>query len=431
MHKVENESTTKPKTTPAPVGALPTAKAADPNIESTLGDAHVAQPPFTSHSTRAHAAPDEPYEQQRRQKDQQLGEQQQQGSILKPTQSRSGHPPAAASSAGDDASSVQSSLSHRQSSGGGYERLGRLIAHSSVGVSEGADVEAEHKAVKARLKAFEVAFAKENGGRKPRKPSEWGFAWPDYERYAVLHVMRTPPTSPAKRGQKSVRMNSSGVAMGMDGDVLHAVEVTAADLAWAAEQRRLASEAAMIAADTSLQAAEVSRAVAAGEARAAEVAAEEAAKAAEAAAQVAMELAIRAAQDEATKAAEAEAARAAEETARAAMKSAIQSVQDEAAIKAEVEAAALSHDDECDSNASHGASQVASSSGSSLLETGEGAEAMERENKAVAGGVPVRERLLMMATDRENTAYAAQLKFLADNEMSSNESSTEPSAALT
>ena len=169
---------------------------------------------------------------------------------------------ATASSADDDASCLTSnaptSLSQQESRLVGRERLGRLVDQSSVGVPQGAELEAEHKAVKARLRAFEVAFAQENGGRKPRKPSEWGHAWADYERYAVLHAKR---------------------AMERDADVVQAAGVTAADLAWAAKQRRLASEAAMSAAEV------VTRAATAEEASAADAAADEEAKAAEAAAQ--------------------------------------------------------------------------------------------------------------------------------------------------
>ena len=174
---------------------------------------------------------------------------------------------AAATSSGNDAytscltSEAQvPSLSQQECSGGGYGRLGLLIDHSTVGLSDEVNLETEHKKVKARLVAYELAFAQENGGRKPRKPSEWGRAWPDYERYAVLRAKRN---------------------MGGNADVVSAAELTAADLAWVAEQRLLASEAVM-------RAAEGTKAAAAEAAKVAEPTAEGAANATEAAAQAAV-----------------------------------------------------------------------------------------------------------------------------------------------
>ena len=48
-----------------------------------------------------------------------------------------------------------------------------------------ADAMAESKAIKAKLREYEIAFEAREG-RKPRKKAEWGDMWPDYERYASL-----------------------------------------------------------------------------------------------------------------------------------------------------------------------------------------------------------------------------------------------------
>lgn len=56
-----------------------------------------------------------------------------------------------------------------------------------------ADAMAEHKAIKAKLREYEVAFEAREG-RKPRKRDEWGDMWPDYERYAALR--QSPATDP-------------------------------------------------------------------------------------------------------------------------------------------------------------------------------------------------------------------------------------------
>ena len=48
--------------------------------------------------------------------------------------------------------------------------------------------EAEHREVKAKLREYEIAFESRNGF-KPRKRTEWGDMWPEYERYAALRKM--------------------------------------------------------------------------------------------------------------------------------------------------------------------------------------------------------------------------------------------------
>jgi hypothetical protein len=50
-----------------------------------------------------------------------------------------------------------------------------------------ADLEDEHRAVKAKLKTFESAYEKEHGSR-PRTREAWGEMWPEYERYRVLRA---------------------------------------------------------------------------------------------------------------------------------------------------------------------------------------------------------------------------------------------------
>lgn len=62
------------------------------------------------------------------------------------------------------------------------------LAESRVGKIESDDPEAEHKEVKARLREYEVAFVAREG-RKPKKRTEWGEMWPDYQRYAALRKM--------------------------------------------------------------------------------------------------------------------------------------------------------------------------------------------------------------------------------------------------
>jgi len=56
-----------------------------------------------------------------------------------------------------------------------------------VGVTT-TDPEADHKVVKARLRAYEIEYEAKHGV-KPRKRSEWGDMWAEYERYAVLRKM--------------------------------------------------------------------------------------------------------------------------------------------------------------------------------------------------------------------------------------------------
>lgn len=56
-----------------------------------------------------------------------------------------------------------------------------------VGVAS-EDPEADHKAVKAKLREYEQTYEAQHGV-KPRKRSEWGEMWPEYERYAVLRKM--------------------------------------------------------------------------------------------------------------------------------------------------------------------------------------------------------------------------------------------------
>lgn len=58
-----------------------------------------------------------------------------------------------------------------------------------MGVSS-EDPEADHKAAKARLRQYELEYESKHGV-KPRKRSEWGEMWPEYERYAVLRKMAT------------------------------------------------------------------------------------------------------------------------------------------------------------------------------------------------------------------------------------------------
>jgi hypothetical protein len=78
--------------------------------------------------------------------------------------------------------------------GASLDVLGSELVQSRVGkqlAAETADPEGEHRAVKARLKAFESAYEQEHGS-KPRTREAWGDMWPEYERYAVLRAsMRT------------------------------------------------------------------------------------------------------------------------------------------------------------------------------------------------------------------------------------------------
>jgi len=46
----------------------------------------------------------------------------------------------------------------------------------------------EHKVVKARLRAYEVAYEARHGA-KPRKRAEWGEMWPVYEKYLSLRQL--------------------------------------------------------------------------------------------------------------------------------------------------------------------------------------------------------------------------------------------------
>ena len=48
-----------------------------------------------------------------------------------------------------------------------------------------AEIRREHKAVKAKLREYEVAFEAQHG-RKPRKRKDWEPVIDDYEKYAAL-----------------------------------------------------------------------------------------------------------------------------------------------------------------------------------------------------------------------------------------------------
>ena len=77
--------------------------------------------------------------------------------------------------------------------GGPSEPLERLHSFTveskidKVGVTTD-DPEADHKAVKAKLRDYEIEYEKKHGV-KPRRRSEWGEMWSEYERYAVLRKM--------------------------------------------------------------------------------------------------------------------------------------------------------------------------------------------------------------------------------------------------
>jgi len=54
-----------------------------------------------------------------------------------------------------------------------------------IAVESAEDLVQDHKAIKARLREYEIAYEAREG-RKPRKRGEWGDMWPDYEKYAQL-----------------------------------------------------------------------------------------------------------------------------------------------------------------------------------------------------------------------------------------------------
>jgi hypothetical protein len=68
------------------------------------------------------------------------------------------------------------------------------VALESIAVepAEEDDVAQEHKAIKARLREYEIAYEAREG-RKPRKRNEWGDMWPDYEKYAELRKKLAQP----------------------------------------------------------------------------------------------------------------------------------------------------------------------------------------------------------------------------------------------
>ena len=57
-----------------------------------------------------------------------------------------------------------------------------------------ADPSADHKAAKTKLRAYELEYESREG-RKPRKRSEWGEMWPEYERYVALRKMAASSSS--------------------------------------------------------------------------------------------------------------------------------------------------------------------------------------------------------------------------------------------
>ena len=90
---------------------------------------------------------------------------------------------------------VTSSTGGSTSGAGPPDTLGRLhsfdvdVKVHQVGVTS-EDPEADHKVTKARLRQYELEYEAKHGV-KPRKRSEWGEMWPEYERYAVLRKMAT------------------------------------------------------------------------------------------------------------------------------------------------------------------------------------------------------------------------------------------------
>ena len=88
---------------------------------------------------------------------------------------------------------VTSSTGGSTSGAGPPDTLGRLhsfdvdVKVHQVGVTS-EDPEADHKVTKARLRQYELEYEAKHGV-KPRKRSEWGEMWPEYERYAVLRKM--------------------------------------------------------------------------------------------------------------------------------------------------------------------------------------------------------------------------------------------------
>jgi len=81
---------------------------------------------------------------------------------------------------------------------------GAAAAQVAVTV-ESSDPVADHKTVKSRLREYEIAF-EQREGRKPRKRTEWGEMWPEYERYAALRKMATQSKlAPLEAGMLSTR----------------------------------------------------------------------------------------------------------------------------------------------------------------------------------------------------------------------------------
>ena len=89
-------------------------------------------------------------------------------------------------------------------SGGGVGSPRTLLAEDRIDRIESEDPEADHKAVKARLREYELNYEAREG-RKPRKRAEWGEMWPEYERYAALRKM-------ASQTKMTAGGSSSGLA---------------------------------------------------------------------------------------------------------------------------------------------------------------------------------------------------------------------------
>ena len=110
----------------------------------------------------------------------------------------------ASSTSGATAASTTTSAGSSAPSGktsSALELLGAALADSSAEGLTTADADAERKRLKTRLKVYEEEYMAAHDGNPPRTHEEWGDAWLDYKRYAVLRrkaadeSIPKPPTS--------------------------------------------------------------------------------------------------------------------------------------------------------------------------------------------------------------------------------------------
>ena len=138
-------------------------------------------------------------------------------------------PHGVSSSSCGSTSALPVKLAHAGTSSG-LDVLGNALesGDQADGIEASATLEEERRAIKLRLRKYESKFKSRNEGRAPRLPDEWGEAWDDYKRYALLRRMSSKamlselssPSASFTRSNSSLTRSSSSFARSNSGGFL-------------------------------------------------------------------------------------------------------------------------------------------------------------------------------------------------------------------